>query len=92
MICMVAQSALLAQQDAVAPGAVVLFSTTLSVVGHVVLVRQLGWGLLGTAYSTTCANLLAAALLLLALKMRGTVSCRCWNKQEAALSLNCHIM
>ena len=70
---MVCQSAFLAQQDPVAPSAAGLLATFVAVLGHVVLVGQLAWGLTGAALATTIGNLAGAVALVVGLHLRGEV-------------------
>eukprot|EP00798_Chlamydomonas_sp_ICE-L_P029812 gene29812-7449_t len=76
LMLMVTQAAMLAQQDAVVPGFVISTATALSIAGHFILVKGMGWGLMGAAYSTTTANIVGALALLIASEMRGKLKPR----------------
>ena len=73
LISMVCQSALLAQQDSVVPSAAGFMATLIAVLGHVLLVGKLAWGLTGAALATTLGNLAGAAALVYGLSRWGKV-------------------
>lgn len=56
LIGMVAQAGLLAQQDSGAPARSVLLAVAVSLLGNVVAVAWLGWGLAGAAATTVAAQ------------------------------------
>ena len=69
----VAQSGLLAQQDSLTPAITVAVSVLVSLVGSVVFVAGLGWGLAGAAITTVACQYVGAIALLFALSKRGKV-------------------
>jgi hypothetical protein len=80
----VAQSGLLAQQDSRTPALTVLLSVLVSLLGTVVLVAGLGWGLAGAAITTTITQYVGAAALLYALSIRGKVRAPTVNDDDEA--------
>ncbi len=67
------QAALIAQKDAVRPLLGVLAACVLNMVGDVVLITQLGWGLVGAAVATLASQTLHAIVLVYLLKDQGEV-------------------
>ncbi|KAG2450191.1 hypothetical protein HYH02_000293 [Chlamydomonas schloesseri] len=78
LVTMVAQSGLLAQQDSLTPAITVAVSVLVSLVGSVVFVAGLGWGLAGAAITTVACQYVGAAALLFALSKRGKLRIR-WH-------------
>ncbi|PNW85246.1 hypothetical protein CHLRE_03g177750v5 [Chlamydomonas reinhardtii] len=76
LVTMVAQSGLLAQQDSLTPAITVAVSVLVSLVGSVVFVAGLGWGLAGAAITTVACQYVGAIALLFALSKRGKLRIR----------------
>jgi Na+-driven multidrug efflux pump len=73
LVTMVAQSGLLAQQDSLTPALTVAVTVALSLLGSVVFVAGLGWGLAGAAATTVACQYVGAIALLYSLSVRGKV-------------------
>ncbi|GIL42744.1 hypothetical protein Vafri_670 [Volvox africanus] len=71
LVTMVAQSGLLAQQDSLTPALTVAVAVALSLLGSVVFVAGLGWGLVGAAMTTVVCQYAGAVALLYGLSVRG---------------------
>ena len=67
------QAALIAQKDAVRPLIGVIAACAMNVAGDVVLITQLGWGLVGAAIATLASQSIHALVLVLLLHRRGEV-------------------
>ncbi|GFR41089.1 hypothetical protein Agub_g1730, partial [Astrephomene gubernaculifera] len=76
LVTLVAQSGLLAQQDSTTPAITVAASVLLSLLGSVVFVAGLGWGLAGAAGTTVVCQYVGAGALLYALSVRGKLRVR----------------
>lgn len=76
LLTMVCQSGLLAQKDSVTPMISVLLASAVSLLGNLVFVAGLGWGLAGAAMTTVATQWVGAGILLWALQSgRSQVSC-----------------
>ncbi|KXZ56871.1 hypothetical protein GPECTOR_1g786 [Gonium pectorale] len=76
LVTMVAQSGLLAQQDSATPALTVGASVLVSLIGSVLFVAGLGWGLAGAALTTVACQYVGAGALLYALSVRGKLRIR----------------